>query len=285
MINHRTALFASAGTLPALPQIERISREVVDTAAYRHRLPRPGPSYAAIQITLGGRGALWHPDGRIEAIPRGRALCLLTGRSHFTYGLPDNATEPWDFVFVQIFGSAAISVLAELVARTSPVLRLDPEHPLVTDLVHRLPARGSRVTLIPAGENAALAMSIIGGLVDQQRDAAAGEDHLPLAAMELLRTRLADPPSIAAVAAKLGVSREHLTRAFTVSCGESPARWLRHQRLFEADRLVREGAAPIAEIARNCGFATASHFIHSFRKQYGQTPIEHRRRHASAGGR
>ncbi len=278
VINQRTVIYASTGGLPALPRVERIACERVSDPGYRLRLPRPGPTYAAIQVTLGGAGAVWHPDGRIQEISRGYALCLLTDRSRFIYGLPDDAREPWDFIFVEIHGAGALAVVGELVERFSPVVRCDPEHAVIRDLLRRVPSRGTRVAVMPPGESAALAMALLAALVDEQRDQSLdGEDRLCLAAMEHLRAHLDEPPGIAAVARRLGVSREHLTRLFTASCGESPARWLHRQRLAEADRLVRGGTDAIAEIARRCGFATASHFIHCFKRQYGRTPAEHRR--------
>ncbi|MBA2480351.1 MAG: helix-turn-helix domain-containing protein [Planctomycetes bacterium] len=279
MIRQRTVIYASTGGLPALPRLERIAHDTVTGTAYRHRLPRPGPAYAAVQITISGRGALWHPDGTVQQIPPGWAMCLLTDRSRFVYGVPDDALEPWEFLFIEMFGLSALDAVGELVARHTPVVRCDADHPVLDDLKRRLPTRGTRIAVMTPGESAMIAMAVIAGLVDQQRDPdPSGEHHLCLQTMEMLRSQLADPPSIATVARQLGVSREHLTRLFTASCGEPPARWLRTQRLAEADRRLRGGPEPIADIARACGFATASHFIHSFQQQYGRTPAEHRRR-------
>ncbi len=41
--------------------------------------------------------------------------------------------------------------------------------------------------------------------------------------------------------------------------------------------MLREGEMTISEIATQCGFSSASHFIRTFRKAFGITPASYRK--------
>lgn len=88
---------------------------------------------------------------------------------------------------------------------------------------------------------------------------------------------LAEALPIPALAALTGLSVDHFTRAFQQAVGEPPHRWLLERRLDRAHALLRETILPIAEIAHECGFASASHFAASFRRRYGRSPGHYRR--------
>ncbi len=68
--------------------------------------------------------------------------------------------------------------------------------------------------------------------------------------------------------------RRHFNRAF----GMSPRAWLQRERLkLAAQALAARGASP-KQIYREAGFATPSAFGRAFRRHFGQTPGEYRRR-------
>lgn len=64
----------------------------------------------------------------------------------------------------------------------------------------------------------------------------------------------------------------HFARMFKQSTGESPHGYVTRQRLEQAQRLLKEGALPLAEVALACGFSSQSHFTLRFREQTGITP-------------
>ncbi|WP_326566169.1 helix-turn-helix domain-containing protein [Amycolatopsis rhabdoformis] len=74
----------------------------------------------------------------------------------------------------------------------------------------------------------------------------------------------------AAVAAAVGLSGRQLTRVFEQG---GVTRVIRERRLRAArEQLIAEPAAPIAGIARRCGFASHAHFTRAFREHYGVPP-------------
>ncbi len=79
----------------------------------------------------------------------------------------------------------------------------------------------------------------------------------------------------AALARRMGVSREHFQRAFREAVGMTPAHYARHARIGRAKALLREGVAP-KDVAAECGFADQAHFSRWFRRCFGVAPGRYR---------
>lgn len=114
----------------------------------------------------------------------------------------------------------------------------------------------------------AAASTVTGGLSPRQ---------LALA-MDFMAASMAEEISLAQLAAMLGITKEHFCRAFRISTGEPPHRWLINRRLDEARLLVTDTSASMTAIALDCGFGDSSQFARSFKARFGMTPTEVRRR-------
>ena len=90
------------------------------------------------------------------------------------------------------------------------------------------------------------------------------EDHIA--------SNLAKPLSLDGLAALAGLERHHFLRAFKASTGETPHRYVMQRRLAAAALQLARGASPVNQVARDCGFASASHLCHAFRRQFGRSP-------------
>ncbi|KGJ14340.1 GlxA family transcriptional regulator [Paracoccus sanguinis] len=102
-------------------------------------------------------------------------------------------------------------------------------------------------------------------------------DPLVRRALMILQQRLDSPPTVAALAAHLGVGRRRLERHFAAALGLSPAAAAMRLRLAQARMLIARGDAPLARVADATGFCDASHLIRVFRDAEGQTPDRWRR--------
>jgi transcriptional regulator GlxA family with amidase domain len=78
-----------------------------------------------------------------------------------------------------------------------------------------------------------------------------------------------------AEACRLSVS--HFARAFKVTTGQSPHRWLLGYRVERAKRLLLESKLPLTNVALACGFADQSHFARVFSRIAGAAPGAWRR--------
>lgn len=95
-------------------------------------------------------------------------------------------------------------------------------------------------------------------------------------AIRLLQDDPAHPWTIAALAAKAGVSRAALARRFTELVGEPPMAYLTGWRLALAADLLRDSEQTIAAIARRVGYGSAFALSSAFKRVYGVSPQEHR---------
>jgi len=79
-------------------------------------------------------------------------------------------------------------------------------------------------------------------------------------------------PSMAALAARLGVSERHVRRIFEAQFGVSPLQYLQTRRLLTAKQLLTDTALPVAQIALCSGFASVRRFNATFLQHYGLNP-------------
>jgi AraC-like DNA-binding protein len=85
------------------------------------------------------------------------------------------------------------------------------------------------------------------------------------------------PISLPELAARAGVSAEHLCRRYRRYTGQSPIDYLTHRRLQAAMWMLRTRGASITDIALDCGFSELSFFNRKFKQACGQTPTQYRK--------
>ncbi|MFI2613885.1 AraC family ligand binding domain-containing protein [Streptomyces sp. NPDC018584] len=102
-----------------------------------------------------------------------------------------------------------------------------------------------------------------------------GADHITRTVRDRLADELLAPPSLAELAAPLGLSRYQLLRAFRTSTGMPPYAWLAQHRVQRARAHLEAGLRP-AEAASLVGFADQAHLTRWFRRVLGVTPAAYR---------
>lgn len=218
--------------------------------------------------TLGGPH-----DPSERTVSAGHFLLKLVERpSHFE-------TTPGTTAKVLVLPAAMLKPLLRGRALAGPAdsaeMRLLTAH---TNMVH-----STMPELAPAGVQA-----VHSTLIELAKAVARGrfDDAEPLltpalvqAAKDLAECRLADPDlSAATLARDLNVSVRTLQRAFTAA-GETVISYIRQRRLEEACLALTAPCArlSVSELAAYWQFADSSHFIRTFKKQYGSTPTEYAR--------
>ncbi|GAA3337393.1 AraC family transcriptional regulator [Amorphoplanes nipponensis] len=96
--------------------------------------------------------------------------------------------------------------------------------------------------------------------------------------LRLLHEEPARPWTVAALAARGGVSRSALARRFTELVGEPPMSYLTAWRLTLAADLLREPETTIAAVARRVGYGSSFALSSAFKRERGMSPQEYRRR-------
>jgi AraC-like DNA-binding protein len=75
----------------------------------------------------------------------------------------------------------------------------------------------------------------------------------------------------------------HFHRAFCAVFGETPHAYRTRRRLERAARLLKETEAPVIDVCLDTGFESAGSFSTLFRRRYGASPREYRRRANESG--
>ncbi len=88
---------------------------------------------------------------------------------------------------------------------------------------------------------------------------------------------LSQPLDVATLANHALVSPRTFARRFRAETGTTPHKWLLHQRVLQARRLLESSDTAVEEIATRCGFGSAASLRTHFRSQTGTSPIAYRR--------
>jgi AraC family ethanolamine operon transcriptional activator len=107
------------------------------------------------------------------------------------------------------------------------------------------------------------------------------------AAKASMRSRIAEPITVADLCRELGVSRRTLQYAFGEVLGINPVAFLRAMRLNGVRRDLRTAQVPgdkVQDIAARWGFWHLGHFVTDYRRMFGELPSQtlHARRRAVA---
>jgi len=104
-----------------------------------------------------------------------------------------------------------------------------------------------------------------------------------LRGVDFIESHLAERFALAEVAAAAGVSPYHYARMFQALTGDTVMGYARKRRLSEAAHKLADGNSPdrglrLIDLALESGFESQAAFTRAFKRQFGVTPGEVRRR-------
>jgi LacI family transcriptional regulator len=115
-------------------------------------------------------------------------------------------------------------------------------------------------------------------------DIMAVEDPIVAQAARFIGRHFSEPITVESVVEHVMASRRALERRFEQALGRSPAAELRRVRIERASYLLAQTRMSIDQIARLCGFTSATQLGRVFHRTMGLTPSNHRRRSHPPGG-
>ena len=80
-------------------------------------------------------------------------------------------------------------------------------------------------------------------------------------------------------AKQLNLSYDYFQHKFKMITGFSPQQFLIEQRLLASEKMLKENKHSCTEIAYRCGFCTSAQYSTLFKKKYGTTPLQYKKRH------
>lgn len=202
-------------------------------------------------------------------------LCRFPDPDHVHWSL--EGPQPWQAVYIDWLG--AEDTVDELTGRYGSFFRLTEMPPAVEALLAYAPYDG-RIVAIDARAAAELVMPLLMAYLDAIRATPADEParRLTRRARRLIHEHAESDLNVNGIAALLGVSPEHLCRAFQAETGQSPRECLMREKMRRACRLLVVGDLPCADIARRLGYSTSANFARAFRRATGMSPSDFRKR-------
>ncbi|MFB4316444.1 AraC family transcriptional regulator [Actinomadura sp. 21ATH] len=241
----------------------------------RHYAPHAHEEFA-IGVCTGGTEVIDYRGERHRVGPGG-VVMLEPGEPH-TGGPADDGGFSYRVLYPPpgLFAGAALPHFREPVVADARLAR---------DLWTAHRALSGPGTVEPL-EGESMLLGLLGGLVRRHADrpliTGTRDGAADSAAARIARTvteRLADeltaPPTLAEMAADLGLSRYRLLRGFRQVMGMPPYAWLAQHRVARARPLLEAGHRP-AEVAAMVGFADQAHLNRWFRRVLGITPGAYR---------
>lgn len=104
------------------------------------------------------------------------------------------------------------------------------------------------------------------------------ETQLATSAARYLTNNLSEPHTLGSLARAIGTNRNSLCIAFQNIYGQSVFSWLREQRMHEAARRLKQTSASIQNICSEVGYSTPANFSTAFKKYFGVSPRQYRKK-------
>lgn len=117
-----------------------------------------------------------------------------------------------------------------------------------------------------------------GQLADAPSAPADAEQLILQAAMRLIAQNLAELPSLAEIARKVGTHDKRLSTIFRSHLGTTVFAYVREARLRRSQELLADSGMSVQDIAELIGFRSACNFTTAFREWHGVTPSQFRQR-------
>lgn len=221
------------------------------------------------QYTLNGMGRVSH-GGREYPVPPGSAFVLMVPEPHVYFLPPDSAS--WEFLYVTVNGSELVRLGTEY-RRRNGIVRPFAADSATVRMAWELLAVCREKRLAGRYDASARAYSFLMSLMAEPALSAParGEDFMARV-HAFCRKNLDRPISVDELARVAGCSRWHFTRRFQEIEGVPPHEFIIAQKMRLAVRMLQTTAAPVKEIAMQCGFEDTSYFCKVFKHHYGTTP-------------
>ncbi|MGN0286937.1 MAG: helix-turn-helix domain-containing protein [Atopobiaceae bacterium] len=220
--------------------------------------------------TLGGEGLIQQGDTEVRLM-RGQGL-IMDCRTPQRYGTSPSRHH-WYHLWTHVDG-AGVRALADRMGLMKPIsLPLADVRPafdnIFADLAVESPLRDVRIGF--AVHMLLAAMTLAGAQAIPTGDSSAVQ-----LAQSFVEAHYAEPISVDDMAHEAGLSTSQLSRLFRQQLKTTPHSYLTRYRITRAKELLAETTMPIATIARQTGFASASNFSYRFGQEVGQSPNAYR---------
>lgn len=239
---------------------------------------RPEQDYCYFCYTLDGVGGFADRQG-VHHLSEGEGFLIEIADPETRYFYPAVGDRPWRFLAFNFRGLTARAMVRELVRQYGSLYRLGLQSPVILRLLAF--QASPYMTIHPhALDGAELVLELLLALTAEAREREAPDPAMGLIrrALEVIDSELECGLSVAMLAGRTGVNREHLSRSFQKCLHQSPQQVIRGMKIRRASFLLKDTGVPIKQIADRLGYSDYTNFIRAFRQVTGMTPHDFRLR-------
>lgn len=269
--------FQTTRPLETFPMPHEIVMERQTSLHYHLEGAARSKTMTQLVVTLEGEGAFRYGNTVCPLTPGKGFMCML-GDPQSAYFYPGHARKPWIFLWMDFSGETAVRMVEELSSLYGHVFDL----PLDSGLIRYLKSfRNQRrsIRFVSPTEGARIVCDVLALLGEnlERKDIDSPGNRLVQAAQAAISKNLDRTWNLSDIAARLKVSREHLTRIFRDRTGMSPQEFAAEERMQFAVRLLRDSFQSCEEIAEQTGYSSAVSFNRAFRRRFGYSPMQYRK--------
>ena len=231
-----------------------------------------------IIVTIRGRGILQIGNKKYDAVS-GTSFIYRDSDPFVRYFYPDDTTEPWQFIWINLLGEAAAQWIKEINDQHGFFFKHATDNMLLPRLLEFKEYAGMTLFISPF-EGAALILELL-ELVCSTHEAAIPASYADLMISEIkneLNNTFNERHSTSFLAERLRVTREHLSRTFKSKTGQTLNAYRWEQRLDKAMNLLLKSNLSCKEIAFYCNFGSYCSFYRAFIKKFKQSPESFRQK-------
>ncbi|WP_437969334.1 AraC family transcriptional regulator [Sorangium sp. So ce260] len=199
-------------------------------------------------------------------------------RDHEQLSLEIDRARLGELLGTQVLPAAVERVLSSPRAYPSDAQPVVPALFQLIDEIAHCDARGPSRQLYLEAKGLELLAVMVDRLEELERAAASAlsahdVDRLERA-RQIVLARMDDPPSLPDLARQAGLNEAKLKAGFRTLFGDTVYGYLRHRRLDEAHRLLRQRRYSVSEVAARVGYINPSKFAAAFRERFGVPPSQ-----------
>lgn len=263
-------------------EAEKAALYYVQSAGHYYSKPiyccrREGLDSLLIKYTLDGTGYLKYND--VSYTVRRHQLFIIDCMAPHYYG--SSKTDLWEMVWIHFNGNSSRLYVQQILKNNGPVFDLsaEPNNTILPKLlqIHQLIRSHNYQANIVAS---LLLNQIITELLLRSSEEQQDLQQLPPStnhAIRYIKGNYEKPLTLDQLADVVGMSKYHFARQFKRHTGFSPHEYLIKQRIQESKILLKNTNLSVEVVSHRVGFESVSHFIQTFKKSEGVTPLRFRR--------
>lgn len=236
----------------------------------------PDAPFIIFQYTLKGFG-VFERAGAARRVEPGQAFVAVVPSAH-RYYLPADSPG-WTFLWFLLPHAYVVQRLIARLTATDYLLRFDPQGPVMMAVARLFEG----VCLQSFRDEFTWESAVFDVLFEFERSFAdiryerSARDRLLAQVADRVRRDFAAAVDVSHLAAEWGMSRSHFSHHFKSTTGLSPAQYVADLRLEQVVRLLTATDDKLERVARQTGFADATHLCRVFRRHLHVSPGEYRK--------